>query len=46
MSRSSMNPNWYLYPHDELLERVLNQTEVADTVSWSERGDLLVLQFD
>jgi len=30
--------DWYLYPHDELLERVLADTGVGNTVSWSERG--------
>jgi len=26
--------DWYLYPHDELLERVLAETGVGETVSW------------
>jgi hypothetical protein len=30
--------DWYLYPHDELLERVLADTEVAGTDSWSQQG--------
>ncbi len=30
--------NWYLYPHDELLEQVLKQTGIGTTVSWTERG--------
>ena len=30
--------DWYLYPHDELLDRVLKETGVKDTVSWVERG--------
>lgn len=29
---------WYLYPHDELLDRVLAETGVGETVSWTERG--------
>jgi len=29
---------WYLYPHDELLARVLACTSIASTVSWKERG--------
>lgn len=29
---------WYLYPHDELLEKVLAATGIGDTNSWSERG--------
>jgi hypothetical protein len=30
--------DWYLYPHDELLTRVLAETGIGDTVSWKERG--------
>ena len=30
--------DWYLYPHDELLERVLAETNIGDTTSWS-NGD-------
>lgn len=30
--------NWYLYPHDLLLEQVLRKTTVRGTKSWSERG--------
>jgi hypothetical protein len=30
--------DWYLYPHDEVLERVLVETGVGATVSWKERG--------
>jgi hypothetical protein len=30
--------DWYLYPHDELLERVLAETAVGETISWTERG--------
>lgn len=29
---------WYLYPHDELLTKVLTITGIGSTVSWSERG--------
>lgn len=29
---------WYLYPHDELLKKVLRGTGISDTVSWSKRG--------
>ena len=29
---------WYLYPHDELLQRVLTETGIAKTESWSEHG--------
>lgn len=29
---------WYLYPHDELLEKVLHQTSIGKTSSWRERG--------
>jgi hypothetical protein len=29
---------WYLYPHDELLERVLATTRVGGTASWSANG--------
>lgn len=30
--------NWYLYPHDELLEQVLAHTAIGDTLSWKNRG--------
>jgi hypothetical protein len=29
---------WYLYPHDDLLARVLAQTTIGSTQSWQERG--------
>lgn len=29
---------WYLYPHDELLKRILAESNVSNTVSWSDRG--------
>ena len=29
---------WYLYPHDRLLEQVLKATGIGSTVSWLERG--------
>lgn len=29
---------WYLFPHDELLRQVLEETTIARTVSWSKRG--------
>jgi len=29
---------WFLYPHDELLEKVLRETNIKNTVSWSVRG--------
>ena len=32
------DPDWYLYPHDELLDRVLTETGIRDTLSWSEHG--------
>jgi len=30
--------SWFLYPHDELLERVLKVTDIGSTTSWSDRG--------
>jgi hypothetical protein len=30
--------SWYLYPHDELLDRVLTETEVAASESWTQEG--------
>jgi hypothetical protein len=30
--------SWYLYPHDEVLEKLLATSTVSETVSWSERG--------
>lgn len=29
---------WYIYPHDELLEIILEKTTIRTTVSWAERG--------
>lgn len=29
---------WYLFPHDELVETILAETEVGGTVSWSRHG--------
>ncbi len=29
---------WYVYPHDELLQRVLDVTRIRRTDSWKERG--------
>jgi hypothetical protein len=31
-------PNWYLYPHDELLDRVLSGSGVGATDSWNVHG--------
>ena len=33
-----MGDDWYLYPHDDLLNVVLVETSIAATESWSERG--------
>lgn len=30
--------DWYLYPHDELLEKVLATTNVGKTSSWIDKG--------
>lgn len=30
--------SWYLYPHDEVLEKLLATSSVGETVSWAERG--------
>ena len=32
------NRIWYLFPHDELLEKILQETNIANTESWSVRG--------
>lgn len=29
---------WFLYPHDEVLRKVLAETGIADTSSWQNRG--------
>lgn len=29
---------WYVYPHDELLDQVLLVTKIGDTKSWKEKG--------
>jgi hypothetical protein len=34
----SHDNDWYLYPHDELLERVLQEKRIGGTISWEERG--------
>lgn len=30
--------DWFLYPHDDLLARVLAETNVANTASWKDEG--------
>lgn len=30
--------NWYLYPHDELLEIILTSSKIGETVSWKDEG--------
>ena len=30
--------DWYLYPHDELIEKVLRETTVGESHSWMEAG--------
>jgi hypothetical protein len=30
--------DWYLYPHDELLQAALAETNIGNTQSWIERG--------
>lgn len=32
------NNDWYLYPHDEILNRLLAQGAIAGTVSWDVHG--------
>lgn len=29
---------WYIYPHDELLKMIMEQSNIQNTVSWKERG--------
>lgn len=29
---------WYFYPHDELLERLLAETDIGNTQSWGDGG--------
>ena len=29
---------WYLYPHDDVLDRLLRTSGMGETVSWAERG--------
>jgi hypothetical protein len=31
--------SWFLYPHDEVLEKLLSLSTIGDTMSWSDRGD-------
>jgi hypothetical protein len=30
--------SWFLYPHDEVLQKLLAASEIGKTISWSERG--------
>jgi len=30
--------SWYLYPHDRVLDQLLDTSQVAQTLSWAERG--------
>ena len=30
--------DWYFYPHDELLERIIAETNIAQTLSWTDGG--------
>jgi hypothetical protein len=32
------NDCWYLYPHDEILEKMLKDTNIGNTESWIEHG--------
>ena len=32
------NGHWYLYPHDEILQRILETTNVPNTKSWAIEG--------
>lgn len=32
------NKNWYLYPHDEVLEQLKKQGKITNTKSWIELG--------
>ena len=32
------NKEWFLYPHDEMLELILSQTNIGNTKSWREGG--------
>lgn len=32
------NSDWYLFPHDEVLEKVLTDTNIGNTESWRELG--------
>jgi hypothetical protein len=34
----SAQGEWYLVPHDEVLERVLSETGMGKTVSWDQKG--------
>lgn len=33
-----VSEQWYLFPHDEILEHVLQMTNVGKTVSWRKHG--------
>ena len=34
-----LGDDWYLYPHDELLEKVHKINGLKDTLSWTEKGE-------
>ena len=31
--------SWYLFPHDDVLQQILSNSGVGDSLSWRERGD-------
>jgi hypothetical protein len=37
--RDRVKDEWYLVPHDEVLEQVLSETRVSETVSWKQDGE-------
>jgi hypothetical protein len=34
----SIKDEWYLFPHDEVLEKVLSQTKIGRSLSWTNMG--------
>ena len=34
----NVNKQWYLYPHDEIANHILENSNVSNTVSWKKKG--------
>ena len=34
----NQDESWFIYPHDELMRKILEQSSVEDSKSWNEKG--------